>query len=91
MNTEALEQGEIVLSKAGRDRGRAFVVSELLDADYVLLTDGRLRTLDRPKKKKRKHLRKTTCAARLEMHTRLCDADVRKFLASQGYENDRNE
>lgn len=89
MRDEPYCVGEIVVSKAGRDRNRAFVVLEVLDADYVLLADGRLRTLDRPKKKKRRHLRPMPCSARLERHDRLLDADVRKFLAEQGFVNDR--
>ena len=51
MKNEPLSEGEIVLSRAGRDRGRAFVILKLLDEAYVLLVDGRLRTLERPKKR----------------------------------------
>ena len=91
MKNEPFKTGEIVLSKAGRDRGRAFVVREVLDEDYVLLVDGRLRTLERPKKKKRKHLLSVSTEARMELHAHLNDADIRKFLNAQGYENDRKE
>ena len=91
MKNEAFVPGEIVISRAGRDEGRAFAVKAVLYADYVLLVDGRLRTLDRPKKKKRRHLSGTGCSARLPICEKLTDADVRKFLASQGYENDRKE
>ena len=84
------EKGMIVLSRAGRDRGRAFVVVDVLDSEYVLMADGRLRTLDRPKKKKRKHLLKGS-DARMELKPHLLDADVRRFLLAQGYRNDRKE
>ena len=57
MTYEPLSEGGIVRSRAGRDRGRTFVVRKVLDADYVLLVDGTLRTLEHPKKKKRKHLK----------------------------------
>ena len=90
MKNEPLSEGEIVLSRAGRDRGRAFVILKLLDEAYVLLVDGRLRTLERPKKKKRKHLMKAS-ETRMELSERLLDADIRKFLAAQGFQNDRNE
>lgn len=90
MMNEPLEAGGIVRSRAGRDRGRAFVILKVVDADYVLLADGRLRTLDRPKKKKRKHLLKAS-ETRMELSERLLDADIRKFLAAQGFQNDRNE
>ena len=91
MKNEPFAAGEVVLSRAGRDRGRAFVIVQVLDADYVLLADGRLRTLDRPKKKKCRHLQRTSIEARLELTPHLLDADVRKFLVTQGYENDRKE
>jgi ribosomal protein L14E/L6E/L27E len=85
-----LELGGIVRSRAGRDRGRAFVILKIVDADYVLLADGRLRTLERPKKKKRRHLLKAS-DTRMELSEHLLDADIRKFLAAQGFQNDRNE
>ena len=49
-------RGRLVRSKAGRDKGRLCVVAEVVDADFVLTCDGRLRTFDRPKKKRKKHL-----------------------------------
>ena len=85
-----LELGGIVRSRAGRDRGRAFVILKIVDADYVLLADGRLRTLERPKKKKRRHLLKAS-DTRMELSEHLLDADIRKFLAAQGFQNDRKE
>ena len=90
MKNEPLSEGEIVLSRAGRDRGRAFVILKLLDEAYVLLVDGRLRTLERPKKKKRRHLLKAS-ETRMELKDNLLNADFRKFLAAQGFQNDRNE
>ena len=90
MTYEPLHEGEIVRSRAGRDRGRAFVILKLLDEDYVLLVDGRLRTLERPKKKKRRHLLKAS-ETRMELKDNLLNADFRKFLAAQGFQNDRTE
>ena len=90
MKNEPLSEGEIVLSRAGRDRGRAFVILKLLDEAYVLLVDGRLRTLERPKKKKRRHLLKAS-ETRMELKDNLLNADFRKFLAAQGFQNDRTE
>ena len=48
--------GQVVKSKAGRDKDKLFVVLEIVDESYVMLVDGRLRKLDNPKKKKVKHL-----------------------------------
>ncbi|MBU5668903.1 KOW domain-containing RNA-binding protein [Peptoniphilus sp. MSJ-1] len=55
-NTLGLLKGQIVRSKKGRDEGKVFVISEVIDKDYLFLVDGKLRKLDRPKKKKVKHL-----------------------------------
>lgn len=90
MTREPLTIGEIVRSRAGRDRGRAFVVWQILDAEYVLLVDGQLRTLERPKKKKRRHLLKAS-ETRMDLSGTLCNADFRKFLSAEGFQNDRNE
>ncbi len=57
MNKIPLCAGRIARSQAGRDEGRLFVVLREVDDDFVLVSDGALRSLDRPKKKRRKHLR----------------------------------
>ena len=48
--------GQVVKSKAGRDKDKLFIVLEVVDESYVILVDGRLRKLKNPKKKKIKHL-----------------------------------
>ena len=59
MNRYPIEVGAIVISKMGRDEGRSFVVIEEVDSDFVLLADGKLRTMEHLKKKRRKHLKTT--------------------------------
>ena len=50
--------GSIVLSLAGRDGKRLFVVVAIDEADgYVYLADGKLRQIQHPKKKKSKHIK----------------------------------
>lgn len=51
--------GRIVISKTGRDKGKTFVVFGKVDAKHVLIADGCVRRVDRPKKKQIKHLAKT--------------------------------
>ena len=51
--------GNIVLSKAGRDKGRYFIVLKIVDENFVLIADGDLRKVDNPKLKKCKHLKNT--------------------------------
>lgn len=44
-----------VKSLAGHDKGEYFIIlSE--EGDFVLLADGRLRTVEKPKKKNKKHI-----------------------------------
>lgn len=55
-STDDLSIGQVVKSRAGRDKGRIFVVLDIIDKEYVYVVDGDLRKLDNPKKKKVKHL-----------------------------------
>ncbi|HHT05486.1 MAG TPA: RNA-binding protein [Hydrogenispora sp.] len=48
--------GQKVISTRGRDAGGTFLIVGLLNEDYVLVADGRKRSMERPKKKNRKHL-----------------------------------
>ena len=54
-----VEIGSIVISTAGRDEGRRFIVIQELDDDFVMVANGALRKMDRQKKKRRKHLKPT--------------------------------
>ena len=54
-----IEVGCFVRSIAGRDAGRLFIVVEEQDVDFVTIVNGKLRTVDRPKRKRRKHLKPT--------------------------------
>lgn len=65
--------GKVVYSKAGRDAGKFFIIVSILDEKYVFVSDGDLRTVDKPKKKKIKHLGFTDAFA----------ADIRASLLSK--------
>ncbi len=54
--TKDIMVGQYVRSKAGRDKDRIFVVTEVVDEKYVLIADGDLRRIEKPKKKKIRHL-----------------------------------
>ena len=51
--------GSVVLSTAGHDSGNYFVVLEVEGEEYVKLCDGKSRTLEKPKRKKIKHIKDT--------------------------------
>lgn len=54
-----IKVGSVVLSTAGHDSGNYFVVVEIESDNYVKICDGKLRKLDKPKRKKIKHLKDT--------------------------------
>ena len=58
-------KGRLVRSKAGRDSGRTLAVLAV-DGQMLLLADGKLRTLARPKRKKRRHVAPTATVLRSE-------------------------
>ena len=58
VSSQELELGQFVKSRAGRDKGKILIVTGVVDDQYVLVSDGDLRKLDKPKKKKVMHLTK---------------------------------
>lgn len=78
--------GQVVHSRAGRDKGRSFIVVSLVDEEYVLIADGDLRKINKPKKKKIKHLvlhdlYAEDIKAMLLNNQKVTDADLRKALS----------
>lgn len=65
--------GRMVLSKAGRDEGNFYIVISQIDENYVLLANGRTKTVEMPKKKKLKHL----------VLTNVMDEELRHSILSQ--------
>ena len=84
--------GRVCTSRAGHDKGRAFLIVGVFDDNHVLLSDGETRKLSRPKKKKLSHLhiepQKTDeIAKKFAESKEVLDADVRKALQLFGYNN----
>ena len=50
-------KGDLAISECGRDMGRLFMITEIIDENYVMIADGSKRKLEKPKKKKLKHLK----------------------------------
>ena len=87
MNNDCL--GAVVYSKAGRDMDRKFIVLDILYNEYVYICDGDLRKVEKPKKKKIKHLIFTDIAAdeirqKLLSGEKVSNSQIRKFLQSLG-------
>ena len=77
--------GSVVYSRAGRDAGIFFLVTEVVDDDYVLICDGDVRKLAKPKKKKVKHLKITgdvldTIGEKLQKGIKVYDAEIYSAL-----------
>ena len=54
-----ITKGSVVIAKAGRDKGKAFAVIDVLGDREVLIADGKRRPIERPKRKNVIHLQMT--------------------------------
>lgn len=93
MVTYAAEIGRLAVSTAGRDKGRMFVVVDIIDEQYVYIVDGDLRKKDRPKKKKLRHLKLCPdvlggIATKLKTGEKVFDAEIRSAIRSCMRESD---
>ena len=76
---------DVVVSTQGRDQGQWFyVIAE--DPIYLLLANGKDRQLDKPKRKKRKHVQKvlrseTRVAEKLRRGDKVFNGELRRDLA----------
>ena len=82
---------DVVVSTAGRDAGTWFyVVNE--EQNFLFLANGKDRTLDKPKRKKRKHVQKvlrseTRVAEKLRQGDKVLNGELRRDLAFLAREN----
>ena len=75
----------IALSLRGRDAGNYFIITEIVDRDYVMIADGKVRRVEKPKKKKLKHLRIDEYAVtdKIELHrVLLTNREARAAIAA---------
>jgi large subunit ribosomal protein L14e len=87
VNANPHELGRVVVSTQGHDRGRRFLVVDLVDERYVLIADGDTRKMSNPKKKKAMHLRAEPAVATetlnaIKAKAQTADSDIRKALAA---------
>ena len=47
--------GKLVISNSGRDKNQLYVIIDNIDDNYYLLSNGKTKTIQMPKKKKLKH------------------------------------
>ena len=82
---------DVVVSTAGRDQGKLFYVVGT-DPVYLMLANGKDRTLDKPKRKKRKHVQmvlrsETRVAVKLRNGDKVLNSELRRDLAFLAREN----
>ena len=79
------EIADVVTSTAGRDAGKLFYVIQIDDC-CLMLVNGKDRTLEKPKRKKRKHANKvlrseTRVAEKLRAGDKVLNSELRRDLA----------
>lgn len=95
MESEKIALGQIVYSKAGRDNDKYFIVVGKIGQQYVLISDGDLRKIEKPKKKKIKHIVIHDIVAsdikyKLENNIKVSNSDIMNSLKSMGLINQSN-
>ena len=88
-------KSSLVVSKAGRDQGQLFYVIDA-DEQYVYLADGKSRRLEKPKRKKRKHIEQiprteSRIAEKIRNGEKVLNSELRKELASFGQKQSQNQ
>ena len=87
-----IEKADVVRSLRGRDAGELFFVSST-DGVYAMIVNGRERRIDKPKKKKLKHLEfvergMDRTDLKLRAGERVTNSELRRALAEKaGIEN----
>lgn len=86
-----LSPGDIVISMAGREKGNCFVVVGIQD-NFALICDGKSRKIDKPKKKKIKHLSSVIehsefVSSKLEKGETVTNKEIKKELKSYAEHN----
>ena len=84
-DTTDLSIADVVVSTAGRDAGSLFYVVGT-DPQFLFLVNGKDRTIEKPKRKKRKHACKvlrseTRVAQKLRQGDKVLNSELRRDLA----------
>ena len=89
-----LNISDVVVSTAGHDQGEMFYVVST-DDQILYLANGKDRTLDKPKRKKRRHVQKvlrseTRVAAKILSGDKVLNSELRRDLAFHAKEMQAN-
>ena len=80
-----IQIADVVIATAGREKGKLFYVTHV-DENYLSLVNGKDRTLEQPKRKKRRHVDKvlrseTRVANKLRLGDKVLNSELRRDLA----------
>ncbi|MFR5601894.1 MAG: KOW domain-containing RNA-binding protein [Lachnospiraceae bacterium] len=83
--------GSFARSLAGHDKGNLFVIVKE-NGEYVILVDGKSRTLEKPKYKKKKHVqlvysKDETLSRKLSGEEPITDGEIRSLIRNCKREN----
>ena len=78
-------KSDMIVSLAGRDKGQFFFVVDT-DGDFVLIADGKGRKLEKPKRKKKKHIQivsgtDSRVAEKIRGGDKVLNSELRRELA----------
>ena len=94
MEPLSFEKGRIVISIQGRDKGHPFLVLEPIGKDMVAIADGLVHPLERPKKKKTRHLHAKPIMVNLDTVRpeggKIQNSDLRRALEQNGFAVERS-
>jgi len=95
LESETITLGQIVHSKAGRDKDKYFIVVGIASNEYVLIADGDIRKIDKPKKKKVKHIAIHNIIAydikdKFEANVKVSNSELKNSLKSFDLVNQSN-
>ena len=90
-----MDIANLVQATAGREQGKYFFVLET-DGEYLLLADGKSRRLEKPKRKKSKHIEQiprteSRIAEKIRNGEKVLNSELRKELASFGQKQSQNQ
>ena len=80
-----INKSDVVISLNGRDAGKRFIVTDT-EGEYSLLADGKNRRVEKPKRKKNKHLKlesggDSRVAVKLKNGEKVTNSEIRRALA----------
>ncbi len=81
-------EGEMAKSKSGHDRDKIYIIIKE-ESEYVYLVDGKYRTIDKPKRKNKRHIQLIHCVdsvvgEKIRNHELVDDVEIRAEIKKAG-------